>query len=424
MCIISFVYSAMSSSSSSLSALPVELIHHLFKYLDIGTILFSFRYVCKQFYNIVETFDQYQVDMRLIAKSDFDRLCSILCPEKICSIILANDMHTPYQIPTFLSRFSFDQFVRLRSLYLIKIEENNLFTILMHLSICSLQSLTIDCTAWDMFSYTIRVLLASTIAKSNLEKLDLNIAYRDLDMISWPPLPTTLKYLRLERCTFQEYCMILRHNIHLRKIQLTECLMYNSDDTIYQPTDLIAPLELTSLSFGACFMRMKELLIFLSCTPNLHELELIIWTDFSDSVINGNKWEDFLSNKLPSLKKFRFFFDDLTQINHDAVNIQNYLQSFRTPFWLENKHWYVTCDYVKTLSVVRLYTLPIRNALFTYYTNSKTISDSTWNMMDNPREFQHRVQELNLNLNDLFEPDYDMQVRIDGLRISEFELLF
>lgn len=403
---------------SSFSSLPVELIHYLFQYFDISTIFFSIRYVCKRFHTIVDTYDRYKLDMRSISKSDFDRICSMLCPEKIVSIILANDMHTPYQIPTFLSRFSFDRFIHLRSLSLNKIEENNLFAILMHLSKCSLQSLTIDCSAWCVFSYTIRVLLASTIAKSNLEKLDLNITYRYLDMISWPPLPITLKYLRLERCTFQEYCMILRHNIHLRQFHLTDCLMYNSDDTMYRPTDLIAPLQLTSLSFGPCFMRMKELLIFLSCTPRLQQLKLIVWTDSCDSVIDGKKWENFLSEKLPFLREFQCFFDDdLGHITNDTVNIQSYLQSFRTPFWIEDKHWYVTCDYIKSSSIVRLYTLPICNTLFTYHNHSKKISDSTWN---DPKVFKHHVRELNLNLNELIELDHPGQVIIDVSIIVKF----
>ncbi len=397
-------------SSSSLSTLPVELVHYLFEYLDITTILFSFRYVCKRFHTIVNSFDQYKLDMRMISKYNFDRLCQIISPEKIHSIILTNDMNTPYQIRIFLSRFSFDQFSRLQSLTLIKIEENNLFSILMHISKCSLQSLTINCSSWDTFSYTIRVLLSSTIAKSNLEKLDLNISYRDLDMISWPPLPITLKYLRLERCTFQEYCMILRHAINLQKFELTECLMYNSDETIYRPIDIIYPLKLISLSFGACFMRMKELLIFLSCTPKLQYLKLIIWTDLSDSVIDGKKWENFISDKLPLLTRFEFFFDDLTHINQNSVNILSYTQPFRTPFWKENKHWYVMCDYVKTLSVIRLYSLPICNLLYTYYADSRKISDSTWKTTDNQMRLIHHIRELNLNLNEIVEPDNDIQV--------------
>lgn len=397
-------------SSASLYTLPNELIYYLFEHLDITTILFSFRYVCKRFQNIVNSFQQYKLDMRLISKSDFDHICHIVPCEKIYSIILTNDHFTPYQIRTFLSYFSFDQFSHLQSLTLIKIEENNLFSVLMHISICSLKSLTINCSSWDTFSYTLRVLLSSTIAKSNLEKLNLNISYRDLDMISWSPLPLTLKYLSLERCTFQEYCMILRHTINLETIHLTECLMYNSDETIYQPIDKLNPLKLISLSFGACFMRMKELLIFLSCTSKLQYLKLIIWTDSLDSVIDGYRWENFITQNLLDLKKFEFFFDDLTHINQDEFNIQLHIQSFQTSFWIEINHWYITCDYLKTLSVIRLYSLPICNPLFTYYTNLKKTSYSTLKSIENLSLLTEKVLELNLNLNETIESNHEIQV--------------
>ena len=399
-----------SSSSSSLYTLPVELIYYLFEYLDIPTILSSFRYVCKRFQIIVNSYDQYKLDMRLISKIDFDYICHMISPEKIRSIILSNDLNTPYQIRVFLERFTFNQFSRLQSLDLIKIEENNLFAVLMYISKCSLKSLAINCSSWNTFSYTIRVLLSSTIAKSSLEKLHLNISYRDLDMISWPPLPITLKYLRLDSCTFQEYCMILRHSINLHKLTLTDCLMHNSDGSMYQSSDTICPLKLNSLSFGACFMRMKELLIFLSCTPTLNHLKLIIWTDSSDSVIDGNQWENFILQKLPLLNQFEFFFDDLTHVNRNILNIQSYIQSFQTPFWLEQHHWYVSCDYINMLSVIRLYSLPICNPLFTYCTNSKKISCSTLTTTDNQIELKHQVYKMNLDLNETIEPDNEIQV--------------
>jgi hypothetical protein len=350
--------------------------------------------------------------MRLISKHDFDHICKIISPEKVFSMILTNDMNTPDQIQTFLSRFSFDQFCQLQSLNLIKIEENNLFSVLIHIDQCSLKSLTINCSSWDIFSYTIRVLLSSTLAKLKLEKLDLNISYRNLDMISWSPLPITLKYLTIERCTFQEYCMILRHTINLHKLTLTECLMYNSDGSMYQSSEPIEASKLNSLSFGACFMRMKELLILLSCTPTLNHLKLIIWTDLADSIINGSQWEKFIEMNLPLLTKFEFFFDDLTFVNQNSLNIQSYIQPFRTSFWLEKHQWYIACDYIKTGSVIRLYSLPICKSVFIYYTNEKIISCSTLITTDNQIDLTHEVHEINLNLNEAIEPDDEVQVMI------------
>ncbi|CAF2742985.1 unnamed protein product [Rotaria sp. Silwood2] len=397
-------------SIPSLDTLPVELIYYLLEYLDISTLLFSFRYVCKRFQTIVNSYDQYKLDMRLISKIDFDHICHVISPKKILSIILTNDIDTPYQIRTFLSKFSFEQFSQIQSLDLIKIEENNLFSIVNHISQCSLKSLSIDCKSWDKISYTTRVLLSSLIAKFKLEKLNLNISYKGLDVFSWSPLPTTLKYLRLESCTFQEYCIILRHAINLHKFILTECHMYDSNGTMYKPSDVIYQSKLKSLSFGACYIRMKELSILISCTPTLNHMKLILWTDLSDPILNGKQWEDFILKKLPLLNEFEFFFNILNYINrHSLVNIHLYIQPFQTPFWLEKKHWYVACDYIKTLYIIRLYSLPICNSLLTYYTNSKKISCSTLSTTNNHVQLTDQVHELKFNLNETMEVNDNIQ---------------
>ena len=35
-------------------------------------------------------------------------------------------------------------------------------------------------------------------------------------------------------------------------------------------------------------------------------IKLIIWTESDDSVMDGKKWEDFISQKLPLLTKFSY----------------------------------------------------------------------------------------------------------------------
>jgi hypothetical protein len=385
-------------SSASLTNLPVELIYHLFEYLDLSTILFSFRFVSKRFHHVVNEYDRYQIDLRRISKGEFDRLCFSVRPETIRSLILSNDCSTPHQIQTFLSRFSFDRLTKIRSLKLIKIEENQLFPVLMHLNSPQLHSLSIEASSWVTFGYTIRVLLSSTIAKSHLEHLDLNISYRDLDMLSWPPLPTTLKCLRLERCTFQEFCMILRHATNLNDFVLGECVMYNTDGTMYQPLQTISSVSITSFHFGPCFRRMKELLIILNFLPKLTHLKLILWTDFSDSVIDGTQWEHFITRNLLYLKRFEFFFDDLTFLEGRTFNFEIYLKSFRSKFWIDEKKWFVMCDFIQSVSIVRLYSLPICNASLAFFLYSQKTSVSTL-PVDTPQRFwTDQVREMNIRL--------------------------
>ena len=180
--------------------------------------------------------------------------------------------------------------------------------------------------------------------------------------------------------------------------------MSNLDGSMYQPTDDICPVHFRTLSFGACFIRMKELCILLSCTPSVEYLKVIVWTDSCDSVINGNEWEKFIKNKLDHLQRFEFFFDDLTQVTTDSLDLQTYVKPFETPFWLEKHRWYVTCDYIKLLAGIRLYSLPICNPMFMYYTNSSKISLSTLPASEKDQvEVTQYVNNISLNLNETFE---------------------
>jgi len=391
----------------TLDNLPTELLYHLVDYLDLITILYSFRYVCKRFQTIVNSFDGYKLDLRSISRADFQKLCHCLSCEKISSISLSNDNHTPKQISNFLSYFSFNQFTRLQSLSLFQINEDNLFTILIHIPRDLLHSLTIHIDYPKIHSHTIAVLLSSTITNLNLIYLNLNFSYRKLDNMSYSPLPLTLKSLHLQHCSFQEYCIILRHTIHLQEFTLIECTMYNSDGTIYQPDENIYSRKLTTFSFGACFIRLKELFLLLSCTPMLKYLKLINWTDSLDSLINGSKWEVFLSEKLICLEQFHFIFDDMTHIEQPTMDIE----SFQTPFWIEQHQWFVVYEYIKSLSKVTLYTIPIHcDSTLTYYLDSKKISLSTFKQTDRRISFDHQVTQMNLNLNETIEDDNNISV--------------
>ena len=408
---IRFFFSVRKMTTLSLYTLPVELIHYLFEYVDFGTIFFSFRYVCKRFYAIVDKYNRYELDLRSISKRDFDMFCSKVDVRKIRSLVLSDDLNTPHEIRLFLSRFSLDQYERMENLKLVKVQENQLFPILMHISSSSIRRLSMEICSWKTFSYTIRVLLASVIARSKLETLELNLSFKNLEATGWFPLPISLKSLRLERCTFQEYCLILHQCSNLKHFILRECILYKTDGSLYQPIEKYLSLSLTSFYFGPCFMRMKELLHFLCFTPRLKQLKLIVWTDSTDSVIDGRRWEDFINKTLVDLRDFQFFFDDLTCVDGDSFDIQSYIRSFRTSFWLEKNHWYIVCDYIQTLSIVRLYSLPICNSSLTFYTSAERISASTLPDCRSISSFwTDQVREINVSLIENSEKSFGSSV--------------
>ena len=117
----------------SLNTLPVGILYRIFDNLDGQTILLSLRYVCKRLHTIADTYKWYQLDFSSISKQNFDFICRLIHPENVISLILSDDNETPGQIRLFLSLFHIDQFIRLHSLTLIRVDESDLNEFLKHI---------------------------------------------------------------------------------------------------------------------------------------------------------------------------------------------------------------------------------------------------------------------------------------------------
>jgi hypothetical protein len=62
----------------SLVTLPVEVIHRILDHIDIHSILISFRYVCKQFYMITNTYNRYELDISSTSLTDLKRIAHFI----------------------------------------------------------------------------------------------------------------------------------------------------------------------------------------------------------------------------------------------------------------------------------------------------------------------------------------------------------
>jgi hypothetical protein len=63
--------------------------------------------------------------------------------------------------------------------------------------------------------------------------------------------------------------------------------------------------------------------------------------------------------------------------SRNRQDIEQILASFRTPFWLEHKKWFVTCEYDIRNSHLYLYSTPVCISSIQYILNSDKISLST-----------------------------------------------
>ncbi|CAM4763751.1 unnamed protein product [Rotaria magnacalcarata] len=80
----------------------------------------------------------------------------------------------------------------------------------------------------------------------------------------------------------------------------------------------------------------------------------IVAYDIYNDIIDGFAWERILANIITF--KFLFSFHESTWTQEPIE-----LESFRTPFWLENKHWYIKYDRCTVSGFLLLYSIPYFN---------------------------------------------------------------
>ncbi|CAF4796823.1 unnamed protein product [Rotaria sp. Silwood1] len=374
---------------SSLETLPVEILYHILDDLDAQTILFSFRHICRRFRAIVNNYDRYSLNFESISKSDFERVCYLINPRQVTSLTLRENEGAPDQIKLFLSYFNLQQFSYLRSLSLFIIGEEKLQLIARQWNIRLLESLSLKIEkSDDRRKTTTARFLSLIIAKSNLLKLKLDIQAGRLEKIIWPA-QYSIQCLKITSVVaFDRLCTILSCSPHLKTLMINSFFFQNSNQIVFTPSLTTPFRQLTSLTFEKLETGIDNLELFLSLTSSLIHLTVIGDGNYHD----GNRWEYFIQLHLPLLSEFRFFFNQIQHIQPNIEDIKLTIASFQTPFWLENKKWFVTCEFdINTPECVALYSIPICVPFFSYHTKKVSIStypkiyDKDISIMDNVR---------------------------------------
>ena len=397
--------------SSLFQTLPVEILHHILDDLDAQTILISFRNTCRRFRNVVNSYDRYVLNFESISKSDFELLCRLIDPRRVTSLTLSENDETLDQIRLFLSHLSLHQFSRLRSLSLFLNEEQQLTTILNCFNIHSLKSFSLKIIKRDDRRKTTTArLLSSVIAKTNLSRLDLQIGEERLEKIIWSS-QCMIQCLKIGSVIFfNELYTILDYLPHLRTLILKSFLILNPQQIVVKLSLPTTFRQLTSLTFDKLDIEIDHLGQFLSLTPSLSYLKLIGYKNYGD----GNQWEHLIQLHLPLLNKFEFFFSEMQNAQQNPPDIQQIIAPFQTPFWLEHKKWFVTCEVNTGVpTYIRLYSLPICVSFLSYETKTTSIStfpktnDKNTSIMDNvdtvtldftkliPLNMEHKVDIMN-----------------------------
>ncbi|CAF2816573.1 unnamed protein product [Rotaria sp. Silwood2] len=168
----------------------------------------------------------------------------------------------------------------------------------------------------------------------------------------------------------------------------------------------------------------------LKCFPNLVHMRLfdgnyetndsssnsIYQTD--SSLFDGYEWERFIETQLSRLKQFEFYFSRFALSDEDYIStMRSLINPFRTPFWLENKHWIVKNDYeydhnsleryrdmrptpgdvADYFYRIHLYSVPIFHDSFDYSKRKSQILNSMLNITNNNQPIIVHSSEVTLD---------------------------
>ncbi|CAF5199466.1 unnamed protein product, partial [Rotaria magnacalcarata] len=100
-------------------------------------------------------------------------------------------------------------------------------------------------------------------------------------------------------------------------------------------------------------------------TPKLRHLKLCYRKEIFKSVVDIYDWEKFIRIELNFLDTCDFLVHYKIPPN-DKINLQLILAPFLESFWVNEKRWFIGCEYVLGHSTILLYTIST-NFNFYYY---------------------------------------------------------
>ena len=363
--------------------LPTEMVYHLLDFLDAPEILFSFRLVCRRFYSIVENYDRVRIELDpRTSRNSSQRLCRIVQPSSVISLILSKSYFNPEPIDRFVRSASIDEFHRLRSLVMWDVGEENLRLLISPLvRVSMLSAVTLGTSYIEEWSNktTINLLISSLIALGSLRQLTLDIDGRDIDAILWPD-HSTIEELTLRCCSYRQFCWIIDRSPNLRAFVLNDSWMRDIIPSI-RPTT--SGRSLTSLTLKKIDIPMIDLEFFLSLQPGLISLTMttkndVSWQTFRHLI----QWETFLRSTLPHLQKLSL---SLSNKSSRFKNVESILLPLSTAFWLEEKRWFFTCQYTESSSFKQVQLSPVTSSAVSFpdYLHHANISYAITSMRAN-----------------------------------------
>jgi hypothetical protein len=344
-----------------LESLANELLLELFEFLDDVHLIRAFYGLNSRFDSLI--FSQHKrldFDFRHVAKDDFDLICQHYLPstvDQVNSLHLSNDEETPNLLEHFLSYgFSFDRFQSLKSLSIYSICLDTLIIItypcqyfpnLTHLSIIKLYTdktrrdfVTLINNIWSLPKLT-HLKFADSHSSDGL-LFDLSVVSLSIENIFLGDI-----YLNLHGLYY-----LLTNTPNLRRLYAKAEASDDYSQLKTMSTSIIS-LEISFIGYCPSIIHVLK---------NMSQLRYLTLLLRGGSVAwNGYQWQEVIGRYFPQLKVLRFRMDNYNL--REYTNIDELINSFRTPFWLERHQWFIECRWFPILRYSQveqaiLYTLP------------------------------------------------------------------
>ncbi|CAF0881085.1 unnamed protein product [Adineta ricciae] len=330
----------------ALNKFPCELLHCIFDYFHPADLFYSFNEINPEIDEILHSYQRIRLNFKSTRKSEFLFICENVLAEQIQFLFLSNQYETPNQIQSFLALVPLIKCVHLRHLTLSHLDDPKLFgLILSYLEEHSqLRFLAIKNCSFGLNQRIGRQIVDVLITLSSLKHLTL-FDSRGLKNLCQSLMKLT--HLTIESCDTTDLSRILRFVPNLTHFNV--CFSSGQMSIIDYFPSRLKSLQIKS----KLWILFEDLENVLPLVPSLQSF--LLETNGDHSLLNGQRWETLIKEKLQNLKEFHI---DIS-VDENTMSGDEVLNLFQNSFWINEKHCEMGCLISSSSqSCVRIFSLP------------------------------------------------------------------
>ncbi|CAF1217638.1 unnamed protein product [Adineta ricciae] len=311
-----------------LDRLPKEILFEIFSYFPPLEISYSFSNVNKHINKVLCDYNlRYSINLRFMSQEMFDSLKNHLRPERVIHLDMSNEESVSPKMQHFLSLFDLKSFRNLRSISVYNVTNEGIDLFVFQLKRLPANHLTrlylSDIYSGDRFYQLIDLHSKSlrTLSVDQGSILNRNIFPKHLQ---------NLKLYSIDNFYLKTILQRLHRNSLIELYIQFDFNKFSTKQLLFSFQRHSQSLNRLSIKINQIsILTLKRLVLALN---NLKRLELDCY--YSGDLLDGNQWEEFAAG----LEKLDF---QIGFVRTDHESLCRIINSFRSPFWCEKKHWWV-----------------------------------------------------------------------------------